>query len=261
MNIIYGGDSMVREKKYICGKYYMDVAIYNIPNNYKKIKYRSSRHTISSPQQKNLNYKRAKRYFRQLVHTNFAVKGYHLTLTYSDDNLPDDLDNAKRLTDNFIRRLRNRLKKTDNDSLKYIIVDELTEKGRIHHHIIIDCCLSRDEIESCWKLGRANCDKLQPNENGLAELCAYMQKSREDKDINSKNTRRWRASKNLKKPVETTNDNKYNNRKLAKFAIDFENKNLWEKQYPNWEVIEVAKETSEYFGESFYIKFRKKLNT
>lgn len=253
---------MVREKKYICGRYYMDVAIYNLPDSYKKRKYRNSKQTITSPHQRNLNDKRAKRYFRQLVHTNFAVSGYHLTLTYSDDNLPVDLDDAKRLTDNFIRRLRNRLKKTDNDSLKYIVVDERTEKGRIHHHIIIDCCLSRDEIEGCWRLGRANCDKLQPNERGLAELCAYMQKSKEEKDVlNPKCKRRWRASKNLKKPVETTNDNKYNKRKLAKFAIDFENKRLWEKQYPNWEVIEVIKEVSEYLGESIYIKFKKKPGT
>lgn len=254
-----GGEEMVREKKFLCGKYYMDVAIYNIPENYKIKKYRNKRRTISSPQQKNLNDKRSRRYFRQLVHTNFAKSGYHLTLTYGDENLPPNLEDAKRLTDNYIRRLRTRVNKLEDKTFKYIIIDEYSETGRIHHHIILDCRLNRDEIETCWKLGRTSCDILQPNEKGLTELCCYLQKAQEDKPIkNSKCVRRWRASKNLKKPMEIINDNKYNRKKLHRFVIDMENNMLWEKQYPNWSVIEITAEANEYLGYSIYVKFRKK---
>lgn len=250
---------MIREKKILCGKHYMDVAIYNISDNYKIKKVRNRRRTVSTPQQKNLNDKRAKRYFRQLVHTNFAKSGYHLTLTYSEENLPPSLDEAKRLVDNYIRRLKRRNNKNDNKILKYIIVDEYSETGRIHHHIIIDCGLDRDVIESCWKLGRTSCDILQPNEKGLTELCCYLQKAQEEKLIkNGKCIRRWRASKNLKKPVEVTNDNKYNRKKFHKFVIDMENQNMWEKQYPNWAVMEVTVEANEYMGHSIYLKMRKK---
>lgn len=237
----------------------MDVAIFSIPDNSKNKKIRNKRKMVTTPQQKNLNDKRSKRYFRQLVHTNFVEKGYHLTLTYSDNYLPEDLDAAKKHTDNFIRKLKRRCNKLSDKTLKYIIVDEYSESGRIHHHIILDCALDREVIENCWNYGRKNCDVLQPNEKGLIELCNYLMKSTEDKMIkNGKTTRRWRASKNLKKPVEVTNDNKYNRRKLSKLIIDMENKEQWKRLYPNWEIIDVTAEANEYLGYSLYVKFRRK---
>lgn len=251
---------MVREKKILCGRKYMDISIYNMPYCQKKNTKRNRRRSVSSPKQKNLNHKAAKRYFRQLVHTNFSERGYHLTLTYSDDNLPQSLEEAKRITDNYIRRLRNRNNKVnDNRPLKYIIVDEFSSKGRIHHHIIIDCGLHRDDIEKLWGLGYANCDRLQPDEQGLAKLCEYMQKGKEDRDAKEgRATRRWRASKNLQKPVQIINDNKYNNRRLNRIFCDFENKTMWRKLYPNWDIIEINIETNEYFGQSIYIKLRRR---
>ena len=54
-----------------------------------------------------------------------------------------------------MRRLK-RLYKANGKELKYIYVTEVSSKGRVHHHLLINRGVDRDAIEKAWGNGWAN---------------------------------------------------------------------------------------------------------
>lgn len=145
------------------------------------------------------------------------------------------LEEAERNVHNYLDRVKRRMKRVTGQDLKYMLVteytpeedegkqltlegmeDKQTKAVRIHHHIIINGGLSRDELEMMWSttrinwkkaqsdpeyrksvdyLGFVNCDRLQPNENGIEGLVNYINKRK-------KGCKKWSTSMNLKKPME-----------------------------------------------------------
>ena len=279
--------SFVREKRIYCGEKYLEVDIVpvsNMPETGKKKK------GESSPAQKNLNDKRSKRRFVQIANTNFGADDLHISATYNEKHLPITLEDAERNVHNFLNRVKRRMKKVTGQELKYMLVTEYTpEDGegqqltldgmedkqtravRIHHHIIINGGLSRDDLELMWSttrinwkkaqhnseyrkavdyLGFVNCDRLQPNENGIEGLINYINKRK-------KGCKKWSTSMNLKKPKEKKNDHKYTFRKLRTLAQTPEDKEYWRKMYKGYEPTKIDFQYNEYTGWSVYLKMRK----
>lgn len=263
--------NFIREKKIYCGTEYLEVDI--IPRseteNVKPPGTRSKKEKISAPKQKNLNDKNAKRYFVQLINSNFGEDDIHATVTYSQEFLPDTIEAAEKEAANYIRRIAYRRKKEGLSPLKYILVTEYsTKKGenkpvRIHHHIIMNGGLNRDIIEDLWrrskskgqkivqKIGFANTDRLQPNEYGLEALARYLMK-------NPNGKKRWSSSQNLIKPWYRSNDNKYTKKQVARMARDdLDNRAYWMKQYPGWTLTELKPEYNAITGWAIYLKLRR----
>ena len=162
---------------------------------YSKRGTRAKKEKVSAPKQRNLNDKNARRYLIQLGNTNFGEDDLHISATYSNKFLPDTIEDAEREASNFLRRVGYRRNKEGKSSLKYILVTACVMKKnsekpvRIHHHIIMNGGLDRDVIENLWrkpkkkgqkqgaKIGYINADRLQPDENGIAALCAYLKKT------------------------------------------------------------------------------------
>jgi len=265
--------SYIREKKIYCNKF-LEVDIYGYTENqrrYNKSGKRSKKTKITSKKQRNLNDKNARRYLTQLANTNFDEEDLHVTATYKNSNLPGTIKEAEKLVTNYLRRINYRRKKKKLKAAKYIVVSEYrTSKSdekkpvRIHHHIIIEKGLSRDELEDLWsikrgktKLGYCNTDRLQLEGNGLEALCRYLTK-------NPNGKRRWRSSQNLVKPYYRTNDHKYSKRQLLKLAKDYKNKEYWEKKYKGYQVVlndeAIKVEYNDINGWSIYLKFVKLQN-
>ena len=222
----------IREKKTDCADY-REVDI--IPRTEEAEKAtkgkRGKRRKTRKPKQDALNDKNAKRYLTQLGNGNFKAGDLHVTLTYSKEALPESVTAAERNVTNYIRRISYRRKKLGLPPLKYILVTEYKmEKGggkpkRIHHHIIMDGGLDRDEVEMMWtgerlnwkkadsenrgqreayrsgvkKLGFVNADRIQTNENGIEGLCKYIVKDPQGK-------KRYSSSRNLDRPEVTRTD-------------------------------------------------------
>lgn len=238
-----------REKKIYCGNKYLEIDIYNVDGVYRKKK-RAKKENISMPKIKRMNDKNSKRYFGWLVETNFDKGDYHLSLTYSDENIPESLEDMKKESNNFIRRLRRKAKAEGYNEIKYIIVDEYSEAGRKHHHILLKTELPRDLVEACWKNGRANCDRIQPDRlRGLEELINYLSKD-------PKGKRRWRASLNLNKPQKVVKDSKIK-KILSMPDVYVENVNYWENKYKGYNLVECYIERNEYKGNIIRLKMRK----
>lgn len=272
--------NFIREKRIYCGERWLEVDIVPVTNipEMGKVKEKGS-----SLKQQNLNDKNSKRRFVQIANANFTEADYHLSVTYNDKHLPETLEEAERIVKNYLNRIKRKMKKDKGVDLKYMLVTEFTpvdpegeEAGegikavRIHHHIIINGALSREDVELLWSttrinwkkasdptyrqevdfLGFANCDRLQPNENGIEGLVNYINKRK-------KGCKKWSASQNLEKPKIKKNDHKYSFKKIREYARTPEDKEIWRKRYPGYEPTSIKFQYNDYTGWSIYLRLKK----
>lgn len=247
---------MIRQKIIHCGKgtrtRYREVDIYYYR---KTVRGRGERKNKSRPEQEKLNDKNARRYINQLVKANFFVNDYRLDLTYDDEHLPRNEEEANKLIHNFLKKIKRARAKLGLEPLKYIWINEgFDGEGRPHHHLLINGGIDRDTIEGMWAKGRgrnakqigyARVERLRFNNEGIVGLVKYMTK----KALKEENRRsgategqltladapdggitvadllgegvpggkkRWRQSQNLTKPHERTRDRAYSNREIRK---------------------------------------------
>ena len=245
-----------REKKIYSGDI-LEIEIYPISKIERKQK-RKIKEKESKKKQKNLNDKNAKKQLIRLLNTNFTKKDLHVTLTYTKDNLPKSLDEAKKDVTNFIRRLNYYIKKNGLGELKYIAVIEYKEQKegkkeiRMHHHLVINGIVDRDEIEGIWKKGRANADRLKPDEFGLEGLARYVSKD-------PQGNKRWIPSRNLKQPTIKVNDYKYSGRKVYEIARG--DRDILVNNYTDYLLNDYKVEINDITaGIHINIKMRKRIN-
>lgn len=280
-----GQKMFYREKKTDCGLYREVDVIPRTDNAERAVKgKRGKRRKATEPKQKDLNDKNSKRYLVQLGNGNFGEGDLHVSATYTDADLPETTEETERIVNNYLRRIAYRRKKLGIEPLKYILVTEYGYKKedeaqehpiRIHHHIIMNGGLPRDEVEMMWtkkrinwkkykedperyagtikKMGWVNTDRIQTNENGIEALCKYVVKNPQGK-------KRWSSSRNLKRPiVQPPADHKYSRAKVEQLAKSGDaGKEFFERQFPTYSISEVKPEWHEETGWHIYVKMWKK---
>ncbi len=152
---------------------------------------------------KRINERNRIKKLRRLIYENFSDEDWHLTLTYQKDKRPNP-EQAKEFLDKFIKKMRKEHKK-QGKKFKWIAVTEFYNKA-IHHHLIInDYDFTVKLVKELWIYGSPNFSGLYKNDDYEA-LAVYLiketSKSKSDPDIKNKPT--YRASRNLRKPKETT---------------------------------------------------------
>ena len=133
---------------------------------------------------------------------------HHVAFTYSAEYTPASMKVAKSHMQNYIRRLNYQRKKRGLPNARYVYVTEQGDKGRWHHHIVLDGDMDMDTVESLWTYGKRNqVRRLQKDENGLVGMAKYVSKPKgKGKDSEEgKYQKIWTPSKNLKKPDEHKN--------------------------------------------------------
>ena len=108
------------------------MAIYPV---YTKAKGRGKRCKPTSEIQKRLNQRHAEGKLRRLLHTNFTPSDLFATLTFDDTNLPASVEDAQRLLQNFLRRLKRKYTRLGLDA-KYIYVLEYSQEHNRQNGII-----------------------------------------------------------------------------------------------------------------------------
>lgn len=263
----------IREKRVECGNDYMEIDIIPRTSNQEKhVKgVRQKKKRVSRPAQQNLNDKNAKRYFVQLGNGNFSDNDIYLTLTYKNERLPKNEEEAEKLVKNYLRRIAYKRKKEGLEELKYVLVTEYSKDKdgayltRIHHHIIMNHGVGRDDLEKMWTkqgkgrkrivLGFANTKSIQTNENGIEGLCRYLVKDPQGR-------KRWSSSINLKRPTRRDNDYRYSKRKVEKLATSNDyGQEYFEKMYPNHHISDVRPVYYELTGWHIYLKMWRKKKT
>ncbi len=144
--------------------------------------------------QKRVNENNAEDKLRWLINSNFKKDDLFILLTYAGD-APEPEEAARALAA-FLRKLRKEYRKRGKE-LKYIAVTEYEAK-RIHHHVIAND-IDYKIISSLWTAGQARFETTYSDD--FYKLAHYLVKETnrtyKDKQASSK---RWNASKNLKKP-------------------------------------------------------------
>ena len=257
----------VREQRHVCGDNYMEIDLYPISEREKGASLSAKRRQASSRIQQNLNARNARRYFIQLLNANFTESDIHWTGTYDDAHLPDSIEQADHDLELFLRRVRSQSRKRGLPAPRFIAVTEWREEGdglpavRVHHHVVLSCGLSRDELERLWyrgkdkeRLGITNADRLQFDRESLERLANYLTKYTNRK-------RRWRQSRGLEKPQRPRpNDGKYTRRQLERLVTSgavFDSE-FWRRKYQGWEINEITPIQNDVTKEwSIYLKLRR----
>lgn len=257
----------VREQRHVCGDNYMEIDLYPISEREKGASLSAKRRQASSRIQQNLNARNARRYFIQLLNANFTESDIHWTGTYDDAHLPDSIEQADHDLELFLRRVRSQSRKRGLPAPRFIAVTEWRKEGdglpavRIHHHVVLSCGLSRDELEGLWyrgkdkeRLGITNADRLQFDRESLERLANYLTKYTNRK-------RRWRQSRGLEKPQRPRpNDGKYTRRQLERLVTSgavFDSE-FWRRKYQGWEINDITPIQNDVTKEwSIYLKLRR----
>lgn len=266
------------------GDGYFDADIYTMDNSYEPPAKRARRKRLSPPHILAANDRHSRNQLRQLIIHNFRNGDYYLTPTYAG-KLPTFGD-AQRQLSNYITRLK-RLYQKHGTELRAIYVTEggrvKNDEGdctRVHHHLCISGGVPREEIEKAWKgrqddtaesrRGFCNCSMIQSGdgERGCERIAEYMSKSR-TKTI-GKGLHRWNATRNIKRPEETINDNKFSRKRTneiielvkAQKAAQQENtealRRILEARY-NMEIIDVISSVNPVTGRVYIsARFRRK---
>lgn len=229
---------------------------------------RAAKKNMTRDAQQRSNDRRAMRRLVLLIETNFTDKDYHLTLTYSTE--PTEARAIKDLK-NYFTRLRKLRNIRGLSPLKYIYAmggGEEEDEKRIHFHVLINGGIDRDELEREWLktsgAGRADADRLQPNEMGLEEVSKYLFRQHKDRERETSGAgiRRWNGSRNLKKPKVTTSDSRCSNARVKRIAHDIRNeaKAEMEKVYPGYRLIDCEVRYSDII-DGVYIRCVMRRNT
>lgn len=213
------------------------------------------RYRESTPKQKRLNAKKAKRYFEALVEANFkGNRDLVVHPTFSEDNYPESEEQAHKLVKKWIARLNYRRKKLGLPNCKYIIVFEKSPRGRMHFHVLMDGQLSREEVENKWQLGYCNADRLRSDPKiGLQKIISYLSKGGE---TDEKNSKRWISSKGLIKPwVSCSKNTKISRKRFEVLKSIPEDSELLrvtiERDNPGYELQDVERSVSEETGQMY----------
>lgn len=244
-----------REKKVRFGDDFLDVDLFETDDSYDPPAKKAKRKRISPPHIIAANERNSRNQLRQLVVHNFRDGDYYVTTTYAQP--PPSISEAQREISNYISRLK-RLYARYGQEFRAVYVTEggreKTEKEgggitRIHHHLCIPGGVPREEVERCWKgkkesnRGFCNCSMIQSgkDERGCEKIAEYLAKSRTK--TAGKGVRRWNATRNIKRPIETIIDNKFSRRRTeemielvrAKQAVKYEQaeqlRRILEKRY------------------------------
>lgn len=215
--------------------------------------------------QKNLNDKNARKYVERLLNENFGDTDIWITLTYAAGCEPEDMTEALKNMQNYIRRIAYQRKKRDLPPAKYIYITEHSPDAEIrwHHHLVMDGMLDMDTVESTWKKGRRNeTRRLDKDEYGLTGMSYYITKEKDRK----KGEKRWNSSQNLKqfrvrkvhsKPLEAGQGSyKPIGKYVDGFVRDRESIEVqMKKWYPEYDFTESGVYYNDFNG-MFYIRAR-----
>jgi hypothetical protein len=235
-----------RTKTIISGNV-LEVEVYPIWDN--NAKSRKAIEKLSSEAQKKQNEKIARKKLTRKINANFTSRDIHVTLTYTDDNLPDKAQ-ARKDIQNYFRRIKTYRRNNHMPELKYIYVIEHGKNGRVHHHIIMSN-MDRDIAEKLWGKGYANADRLQPTKNGLEALSRYITKE------HNNGKKQWCCSKNLSEHIEYIADKKISKRKAEQMCIDFETAPavIFSNLYPGYDFVHCDVKISEFVsGVYIYVR-------
>lgn len=184
-----------RETSYNMGLDYCDTVLFKVKGQ------RRGKRSLGKPTseaQAVVNERNARMNLLRLVNANFREgKDLYITLTFDEAHRPDTRADAKRLTDNFIRRMKRAWDKAGFISpFKWLYVIEGADGKRLHVHLLMSGGLSEACIRRLWGMADiVNVKILQASDKGYEALSVYL-----TKQGRLTGEHRWYASRTMERP-------------------------------------------------------------
>ena len=190
---------MAKRKKTILAGQIVTTIIYTAPEPLDGKRARAEKSRMTSAAQKAMNDKAARGRLEMLLAANFTGRDLFVTLTYRDEDLPQNRAAAVKLLRGFIKAFRAHRKARDQE-LKYIYTtEEKHGEARLHHHLVINGTGADMEIiRSLWPYGDV-VDMEYVGQRDFETLALYLTK--ESVSGRPVGAQMWTASRNMKKPV------------------------------------------------------------
>lgn len=186
---------MYIRKTYICGR--VIEVIKTKSTRYGRRLARSPNRSETPEAMAKANERHAAASLARILNANFGPGDFHMVLTYRTDARPKTPEEARRILENFKRRLR-RLYRSLGTELKYVSVTEYARTS-FHHHFVVPAA-DIQRIQELWSYGNIHVTPLYPSGeySGLADyLIKETKQSFRSSPISAK---RWDGSKNLLHP-------------------------------------------------------------
>ena len=116
----------------------------------------AGRRKLDPKAKRDLNEKNSRKQCERVINANFGDGDIWATFTYSADYAPVSMEVARSNMQNYIRRLNYQRRKRGLPNARYVYVTEQGDKGRWHHHIVLDGDIEMDIVESLWIYGKRN---------------------------------------------------------------------------------------------------------
>ena len=155
------------------------------------------------------NMNQAVRRLARIMNCNFSPADLMVTLTYSEDALPEDYKAADRLVSAFIRRVQ-RLGVAIRGIWVTADKDKRGNAERLHHHLVIKgdgiqlrrdgenltACIGEKQLADVWGHGILHAEHLEEQED-RTPLASYLARQA----VAVPDARKWHTSRGLEKPV------------------------------------------------------------
>lgn len=169
------------------------------------------KHTVRGPRKETtpeamakVNERNAKKNLARLLNCNFKKGDLYLTLTYKIDNRAASAEDCKNDLAKFLRNVKLASKRRGLE-FYYVAVSTFGERS-MHHHVVMRCGLTMDELTKIWRLGWINFKPLDGS-GDYTQLADYLIKHT-NKTFNDSakrvHAKRYIHSRNMKKPIVKT---------------------------------------------------------
>lgn len=161
---------------------------------------RAAKTNVSSTAREKMNLRYSWQKLELLLAANFTYKDLHVILTYDEDNLPPNREEARKQIKKFIRLLREKRKDEKRAALMYVYnVEGNHGNKRYHHHMVLNAT-GKDyaEISALWPLGHVDFELV--GMVGYTKLAMYLTKEPKDGIWSEVGERSWVPSLGLKRP-------------------------------------------------------------
>lgn len=159
--------------------------------------------SISKEDKQRANFKTSYEKLLMLVCANFEPGDWWVTLTYSDEYVPEHREASKKYWRKFMRNYR-KYCKANKDPLLYVYCTQITTSNggrRLHHHMILrfESDQDQEQMESLWEWGHIHARKLKDWDEILDKV-HYMCREPRELGVYVPGEQMWTASRGLYRP-------------------------------------------------------------
>ena len=232
-----------KEVTYISGKY-TETYVYPV---FKKGKGRRGKYRPTGDAQAALNAENSRRRLKRLIECNFGDGDLMVTLSYRDEELPEDDRTCVRDWNNFKRRLERARRKAGLPPMKGICIPEKGRKnGRYHFHVIVNGGLDAVRLKEIWGKGYVRIDPLEFGDVGMKGLANYLDKC-------PLLTKKYLRCGDLREPEVKEREGKISAARVRELYGLTDCPEEFERQYPGVRVVNAASFYNA-FNTQFYLR-------